>query len=104
MTRVRGFTQDDAHLFCTPDQVADEFRGCLEMTKFVLETLGLTDYRVRLGFRDPKSTKHVGGDARWNAAEDSLKARPPGHEPAGSWLGNSLSLTRTFPSIIKACA
>ncbi|HEY1065164.1 MAG TPA: threonine--tRNA ligase, partial [Pirellulales bacterium] len=73
MTRVRGFTQDDAHLFCTPEQVAEEFRGCLEMTKFVLETLGLTDYRVRLGFRDPKSNKYVGGDARWNAAEDSLK-------------------------------
>ncbi len=53
MTRVRGFTQDDAHLFCTEEQVADEFRGCLEMTQFVLKTLGLDDYRVRLGFRDP---------------------------------------------------
>ena len=53
MTRVRGFTQDDAHLFCTEEQVADEFRGCIEMTQFVLAALGLTDYRVRLGFRDP---------------------------------------------------
>ena len=53
MTRVRGFTQDDAHLFCTEDQVADEFKGCVEMTRFVLETLGLTNYRVRLGLRDP---------------------------------------------------
>ena len=54
MTRVRGFTQDDAHLFCTEEQVAGEFRGCIEMTQFVLKTLGLDDYRVRLGFRDPE--------------------------------------------------
>ena len=53
MTRVRGFTQDDAHIFCTEDQVADEFRGCIEMTQFVLRTLGLDDYRVRLGFSRP---------------------------------------------------
>ena len=53
MTRVRGFTQDDAHIFCTEEQVADEFRGCLEMTQSVLASLGMTDYRVRLGFRDP---------------------------------------------------
>ena len=53
MTRVRGFTQDDAHIFCTEDQVAEEFRGCIEMTQFVLRSLGLDNYRVRLGFRDP---------------------------------------------------
>ena len=74
MTRVRGFTQDDAHLFCTEDQVADEFRGCLEMTRFVLETLGLTDYRVRLGFRDPASDKYVGSEESWQRAEASLEA------------------------------
>src|SRR5690606_31497190 len=45
MTRVRGFTQDDAHIFCTDEQVADEFRGCLEMTQYVLKSLGLTNYR-----------------------------------------------------------
>ena len=56
MTRVRGFTQDDAHLFCTEEQVADEFRGCLEMTQFVLKALGLTDYRVRLGFAIRRAT------------------------------------------------
>ena len=61
MTRVRGFTQDDAHIFCTEEQVADEFRGCLEMTQTVLASLGMNDYRVRLGFRDPKSDKYVGG-------------------------------------------
>lgn len=74
MTRVRGFTQDDAHIFCTEDQVADEFRNCLEMTQTVLAALGMHDYRVRLGFRDPKSDKYVGGDAVWDRAEASLKA------------------------------
>ncbi len=74
MTRVRGFTQDDAHIFCTEDQVADEFRNCLEMTQTVLAALGMNDYRVRLGFRDPKSDKYVGGDAVWDRAEASLKA------------------------------
>ena len=47
MTRVRGFTQDDAHLFCTPEQVDGEFRATIELVLFVLSTLGLTDYRVR---------------------------------------------------------
>jgi threonyl-tRNA synthetase len=73
MTRVRGFTQDDAHLFCTAEQVADEFRGCIEMTQFVLKTLGLDDYRVRLGFRDPKSDKYVGSDETWAKAEAALE-------------------------------
>ncbi len=60
LTRVRGFCQDDAHLFCTEDQVADEFKGCVEMTQYILSTLGLHNYRVRLGFRDPDSAKYVG--------------------------------------------
>lgn len=72
MTRVRGFTQDDAHIFCTEDQVADEFRGCIQMTQFVLKTLGLDDYRVRLGFRDPKSDKYVGSPEVWQRAETAL--------------------------------
>ncbi|MEN6459094.1 MAG: threonine--tRNA ligase [Thermoguttaceae bacterium] len=73
MTRVRGFTQDDAHIFCTEDQVADEFRGCLEMTKYVLTKLGLSDYRVRLGFRDPASDKYVGKAETWDKAEAALE-------------------------------
>jgi threonyl-tRNA synthetase len=72
MTRVRGFTQDDAHLFCTDEQVADEFRGCIEMTMYVLKCLGFTNYRVRLGFRDPKSDKYVGSAERWDRAQASL--------------------------------
>lgn len=74
MTRVRGFTQDDAHLFCTEEQVGDEFRGCIEMTQSVLAALGMNDYRVRLGFRDPKSDKYVGSDETWNRAEAALEA------------------------------
>lgn len=72
MTRVRGFTQDDAHIFCTEEQVADEFRGCIEMTQYVLDCLGLADYRVRLGFRDPKSDKYVGSMSSWDQAQQSL--------------------------------
>ena len=73
MTRVRGFTQDDAHIFCTEEQIADEFRGCLEMTELVLSTVGLEDYRVRLGFRDPASDKYVGSPDTWQRAEAALE-------------------------------
>jgi threonyl-tRNA synthetase len=72
MTRVRGFTQDDAHIFCTDEQVAGEFRGALEMTMYVLQSLGLENYRVRLGFRDPESDKYVGSPERWERAEQAL--------------------------------
>lgn len=73
MTRVRGFTQDDAHLFCTPDQVAAEVQSCLELVKKVLKTLGMNDYRVRLSMRDPDSDKYVGDAANWDKAEDALR-------------------------------
>ena len=69
MTRVRGFTQDDAHLFCTEEQIPAEIRGCLELVKIVLGTLGMNDYRVRVGLRDPDSAKFVGDPAQWDRAE-----------------------------------
>jgi threonyl-tRNA synthetase len=72
LTRVRGFTQDDAHIFCTDDQVANEFRGCIEMTQFVLNCVGLENYRVRLGFRDPDSDKYVGDEQNWDRAQAAL--------------------------------
>jgi threonyl-tRNA synthetase len=72
MTRVRGFTQDDAHIFCTHEQVADEFRACIDMTRFVLDCLGLKDYRVRLGFGEPGSDKYVGDWENWERAQQSL--------------------------------
>ena len=73
LTRVRGFTQDDAHIFCTEEQVADEVRGCIDFTQTVLGSLGLTDYRARLGFRDPKADKYVGSDESWNKAEAAIE-------------------------------
>jgi len=73
MTRVRGFTQDDAHLFCTPDQVAEEVKGCLDLVKKVLSTLGMNDYRVRLSLRDPDSDKYVGSPENWDKAEAALR-------------------------------
>ena len=69
MTRVRGFTQDDAHLFVTPDQLADEVLGCIELVKIVFTTLGMADYRVRVGLRDPDDSKFVGDPSDWDAAE-----------------------------------
>ncbi|MDP3073727.1 MAG: threonine--tRNA ligase [Opitutaceae bacterium] len=73
MTRVRGFTQDDAHLFCTEAQVAEEVLGCLSLVKTVLTTLGMSDYRVRVGLRDPDSTKFTGDPAKWDAAESACR-------------------------------
>ena len=86
MTRVRGFTQDDAHIFCTEEQVAGEVRGCLEMTLAVLKSLGMENYRVRLGFRDPDSDKYVGSAEVWDRAEAAIKQvaeemNLPGREP-----------------------
>ena len=73
MTRVRGFTQDDAHLFCTEDQIGQEIKGCLDLVKLVFTTLGMSEYRVRIGLRDPDSTKYVGDAAMWDKAEDALR-------------------------------
>src|SRR3954469_20208407 len=71
MTRVRGFTQDDAHLFCTEDQLQQELLGCLELVKIILGTLGMKDYRVRVGMRDPDSAKYVGAPDQWDRAEQA---------------------------------
>ncbi len=69
MTRVRGFTQDDAHLFVTEEQLAEEIVSCLELVKIVLGTLGMENYRVRVGLRDPESDKYVGEAGQWARAE-----------------------------------
>ena len=74
MTRVRGFTQDDAHLFVTPEQVEAELRSEIELVLFILNTLNLTDYRVRVSVRDPDSNKYVGDPTDWEKAEATLKA------------------------------
>jgi threonyl-tRNA synthetase len=74
MTRVRGFTQDDAHLFCTEDQVAPEVLGCLSLVKTVLTTLGMANYRVRVGLRDPDSNKYTGTPENWDKAEAACRS------------------------------
>ncbi|KAJ9508569.1 hypothetical protein QJQ45_012125 [Haematococcus lacustris] len=68
--RVRGFTQDDAHIFCLPSQVAEEIRGVLDLVEEVLSTFGFTKYEVNLSTRPEKS---VGDDKFWQLSEDSLK-------------------------------
>ena len=73
MTRVRGFTQDDAHLFVTEDQIEQEVLGCIELVKVIFGTLGMDDYRVRVGLRDPDSDKYVGESASWDKAEDACR-------------------------------
>jgi threonyl-tRNA synthetase len=72
LTRVRGFTQDDAHLFVTPEQVESELVANLDLVFFVLKTLGLTDYRVRVSVREPGSGKYVGASQLWESAEKTL--------------------------------
>ena len=73
LTRVRGFTQDDAHIFCTDEQVEEEFRACIEMTQMVLKTMGFDDYEVRLSFRDWESDKYVGDPENWKKAQAALE-------------------------------
>ena len=73
MTRVRGFTQDDAHIFCTIDQVKNEFCTTVELTQFVFTTFGFNDVIIRLGLRDPDSRKYAGDPAVWNRAERELR-------------------------------
>src|SRR5688500_17770893 len=74
LTRVRALTQDDAHIFCTEDQVQDEFGRALEIIREVLDTYAFTDYRVRLSLRDPDDHKYFAGDERWSRAEEALRS------------------------------
>jgi len=73
LTRVRSFTQDDAHIFCTPEQLESEVESCVSLAELVLRTLGLNDYRVRISLRDPDSDKYVGSDENWELAENNLR-------------------------------
>lgn len=68
--RVRGFTQDDAHIFCLPDQIASEIRNVLDLIEELLSTFGFKEYEINLSTRPEKS---VGSDSIWNRAEDALK-------------------------------
>lgn len=72
LTRVRGFTQDDAHIFARPDQLKKEFLDVLDLTVLVLKTFGMEDVRFRVGVRDPESDKYVGDPAQWDRAEAQI--------------------------------
>lgn len=74
LTRVRGFTQDDAHIFCTPEQLEEEFLKVADLVEFILNSVGLTDYRARIGIRDPESDKYVGDDESWEHAAQAIIA------------------------------
>ena len=72
MTRVRGLTQDDAHLFCMQEQVEAEMRDTVDLTLKTLKTLGLKDFRVQVSLREPGSDKYTGNSAHWDIAEATL--------------------------------
>lgn len=73
LTRVRGFTQDDAHLFCTADQVKAEFLGVIELTLMVLKKLGFENYTAQISLRDPENRdKYIGSDENWEKAERAI--------------------------------
>ena len=73
LTRVRGFTQDDAHLFCRPDQVKDEFKKVIDLVLYVFNALGFNDYTAQVSLRDPNNkAKYIGTDENWALAESAI--------------------------------
>ena len=73
LTRVRGFTQDDAHIFCRPDQVEDEFMKVIDLVIYVFKALGFDDYSAQISLRDPENKeKYIGKDEDWDKAEASI--------------------------------
>ncbi|MCC7534385.1 MAG: threonine--tRNA ligase [Bacteroidia bacterium] len=73
LTRVRGFTQDDAHLFVRPDQVKDEFIKVIDLVLYVFKALNFTDYTAQISLRDPENkTKYIGSDENWALAEQAI--------------------------------
>jgi threonyl-tRNA synthetase len=73
LTRVRGFTQDDAHLFCRPDQVKEEFKKVIDLVLYVFKALGFNDYTAQISLRDPENkAKYIGSDENWQLAESAI--------------------------------
>jgi threonyl-tRNA synthetase len=74
LTRVRGFTVDDAHLFCTPEQVKDEFKDVIDLTLMVFRALGFSEFTAQVSLRDPSDReKYVGEDEQWDRAEQAIR-------------------------------
>ena len=75
LTRVRGFTQDDAHIFCRPDQVEEEFSKVIDLTLYVLKALGFPEFTAQISLRDLSTReKYIGTDENWDIAENAIKA------------------------------
>jgi threonyl-tRNA synthetase len=73
LTRVRGFTQDDAHLFCTQDQIKDEFKKIIDIILYIFKVLGFQDYTAQISLRDKNDTeKYIGSDENWERAERAI--------------------------------
>lgn len=73
LTRVRGFTQDDAHLFCMPEQVKEEFKKVIDLVLYAFQSLGFNDYTAQISLRDKVDrSKYIGIDKNWNLAEESI--------------------------------
>ena len=73
LTRVRGFTQDDAHIFCTQDQVKEEFKKVIDIVLYVLKTLNFNNFKAQISLRDPENpTKYIGSDENWKKAETAI--------------------------------
>ncbi|MBC5991353.1 threonine--tRNA ligase [Pontibacter cellulosilyticus] len=73
LTRVRGFTQDDAHIFCRPDQVKEEFTKVIDLVLYVFKALGFEDYTAQISLRDPNNkAKYIGSDEAWEKAENAI--------------------------------
>lgn len=73
LTRVRGFTQDDAHLFCTPDQLLEEFKNVIDLVLYVFSSLGFEDFVTQVSLRDPDNReKYIGSDENWEKAENAI--------------------------------
>ena len=73
LTRVRGFTQDDAHIFCTPDQLDREFKEVIDLVLYVFGSLGFENFRAQVSLRDPENPeKYIGSDENWKKAEDAI--------------------------------
>ena len=73
LTRVRGFTQDDAHIFCTPDQLIEEFKNVIDLVLYVFNSLGFKDFTTQISLRDPNNKeKYIGSDENWEKAEKAI--------------------------------
>ena len=73
LTRVRGFTQDDAHIFCTPDQLDKEFKDVIDLVLYVFGSLGFENFKAQVSLRDPETPeKYIGSDENWKKAEDAI--------------------------------